>query len=82
MAETPEELEAAFLEAERLRTDPAFSAAVLAVRKDAVTALISTPADNMQENLRLRAEINAINGLCQKIADAITRRPRVTKPVA
>lgn len=77
------ELEAAAIDAERLRTDPAFQRALTAMRKEAVEALISADANEIADGLRLRAEIKAIDSLCGQIAVAIQRGTQITrKPAA
>ena len=61
------------VEAERLRTDPAFQRAVVAIRKNALEALVMVdPSD--QEAIRTnQAMIKAIDNLCQEIANEIIR---------
>lgn len=85
MAATPEQLEAAALNAERLKNDPVFQSAVLDARKlavDALVALAEADATYLTENRRLRAEIAAIDGLSTVLANAILRKPRGQTPVA
>lgn len=80
------DLEAAALDAERLRTDPAFQRALTAMRKDAVEQLLALDEANdtyLADNRRLRAEVKAIDSLCGQIATAIQRGTQITrKPAA
>lgn len=78
--------------ANRLRNDPAFQAAVASLRTSKVAEmereqanvinamLNGMPANNIETVRTLRAEIKAIDGICQEIANAILRAPR--KPMA
>lgn len=78
--------------ANRLRTDPAFQAAVISLRAskvaemereqaNVINAMLSgMPANNIEAVRTIRAEIKAIDGICQEIANAILRAPR--KPMA
>lgn len=78
--------------ANRLRTDPAFQAAVISLKAskvaemereqaNVINAMLSgMPANNIETVRTLRAEIKAIDGICQEIANAILRAPR--KPMA
>ena len=78
--------------ANRLRTDPAFQAAVISLRAskvaemereqaNVINAMLSgMPANNIETVRTLRAEIKAIDGICQEIANAVLRAPR--KPMA
>jgi hypothetical protein len=68
-----QELIDAGLGADRLRTDPAFQRAVTEIRKNAVDELIALPATDTDNNIRLRAEIKAIDALCGSIAMTIQR---------
>lgn len=60
-------------EAERLRTDPAFQRAIVAIRKNALEAMAKVdPTD--QEAIRTnQALVRAIDNLCQEIANEIIR---------
>lgn len=80
MTDTPEQLAIAAAEADRLRQDPAFQRAVLSLRADAVNALVSVDPTDVETIRTKQAEIRAIDGLCQEIANAILRAPR--KPMA
>ncbi len=68
-----QELADAAIAADRLRTDPAFQRAILAMRKDKIEALIDAAATDEEANRKLRAEITAIDDLCGEIAMTITR---------
>jgi len=73
----------AAIEAERLRTDPAFAAAVMQMRKDAIERLIVCDATDTATVLRHQSDIRAIDSLCDEIATAIHRgTPRRPPPVA
>lgn len=81
-AEKQEMVDAA-IAADRLRTDPAFQRAILAMRKVKVEALIDADSTDAEANRKLRAEIAAIDDLCGEIAMTITRgMPRATGGVA
>jgi predicted DNA-binding transcriptional regulator YafY len=78
-------------EADRLRLDPAFQAAILALRASAVsalqaeeqavlTAMLNGQPTNIEAVRTKQAEIKAIDGFCQELASAILRVPR--KPMA
>lgn len=81
MIDTPEQLEQAAIEAERLRTDPAFQRAALAIRKDALEALASCNPEDASTIRNNQALVRAIDGLCGEIANAIMRAPRKTLTV-
>ena len=78
--------------ANRLRNDPAFQAAIVSLRASKVAEmereqanvinamLNGMPANNIETVRTLRAEIKAIDGICQEIANAVLRAPR--KPMA
>lgn len=78
---TRDELEQEAVEAEQLRTDPAFQRAILAIRKEAVEALIGCDATDADAIREKQALIRAIDGLCGEIANAILRSPRKTLAV-
>lgn len=65
-----------------LKSDPAFQRAVLLTRSEALNGLAKANPDDGATIRTLQAEIKAIDGLCQKLADAITRAPRATRVVA
>lgn len=60
-------------EANRLREDPAFQAAVLGARKQALEALISVEPTNAEEIRTLQARVRAIDLLATELAAAIIR---------
>jgi hypothetical protein len=77
-------LATATAEAERLRTDPAFQAAVLATNKRfrdelkaaeaaVINALLNGQPANIETVRTKQAQIAAIDTLCQEIANAIIR---------
>lgn len=71
------------LEADRLRTDPSFAAAVTELRRSAVEGLIKADATDTASVMKLQAYILAIDGLCTEIANQIRRgTPREPQPVA
>lgn len=67
--------------ADRLRQDPAFQRAIIAMRKDAVEALIKADANDAQAIMTHQANIKAIDNLCGEIAMTILRAPRETTAV-
>lgn len=78
-------------EANRLRTDPAFQTAIRTLRASKVAEMEREQANVIAsmlagqpatiETIRtLKAEIKAIDGICQEVANAILRAPR--KPMA
>ena len=67
--------------ADRLRQDPAFQRAVLAMRKDAVERLILADASDANAITTHQAYIKAIDNLCEEIAMTIMRAPRETAAV-
>jgi hypothetical protein len=73
-------------DAERLRTDPAFQRAILAMRKEVMEALLALDEGSetyLADNRRLRAEVKAIDSLCGQIANAIQRGTQIIrKPAA
>lgn len=77
---TPDELRIAAAEADQLRTNPAFQSAVLEYRASAIAALIATEPTDADAIRARQAEIKAVDGLCQGLANAILRAPR--KPMA
>lgn len=77
--------------ANRLRTDPAFQAAIVSLRTSKlaemereqatiITSMLNGQPVNIETVRTLKAEIKAIDGICQEIANAILRAPR--KPMA
>jgi hypothetical protein len=77
-----QELMQAGMSAERLRTDPAFQRAVSEIRKNSVDALIALDATDTENNIRLRAEIKAIDALAGSIAMVIQRGTNLAKQQA
>lgn len=77
---TPEQLAIAAAEADRLRQDPAFQNAIRDLRSKAIEALVQTDATDTAAVMARQAEIKAIDGLCQELANAMLRAPR--KPMA
>lgn len=77
---TPEQLAIAAAEADRLRLDPAFQNAIRELRAKAIDALVETDATDTSAIIARQAEIRAIDGFCQELANAIIRAPR--KPMA
>ena len=67
------ELRDASLAAERLRADPAFQRAILALRKDAVEALVGVDPDDGATIRSEQARIRAIDALCDELATVIMR---------
>jgi hypothetical protein len=77
------DLETAAHDAERLRTDPAFQRALMAMRKEAVETLIATDAASVDAIREAQAQVKAIDSLCGQIATAIQRGTQITrKPAA
>lgn len=85
------EIAAAAEDANRLRNDQAFQAAIRSLRASKVAAmereqasiiaaLLNGQPANIETIRTLKAEIAAIDGICQEIANAILRAPR--KPMA
>ncbi len=75
-----QELREAAIAADRLRTDPAFQRAILAMRKSAVERLVSVDPDDGAAIRTLQANILAIDSLCEQIATAIMRGKERTGP--
>lgn len=67
-------------DANRFKSDPAVQRAILSMREAAITALIATDATDVETIRTRQAEIKAIDGFCQELANAILRAPR--KPMA
>lgn len=65
--------ELAAVEAERLRTDPAFQAAVKEARRAALEALVSADPTKPEQIMIHQANIRAIDQVCTAIANAIIR---------
>ena len=70
---TTDELHDAYLEADRLRNEPAFQAAVLAIRQKALEALATINPVNIDEMRDAQATVRAIDGLTTEIANTILR---------
>lgn len=70
------------LAADRLRQDPAFQRAIIALRKEALEALVSADPDDAQTIRTHQANIRAIDNLCGEIAMTILRAPRKSEAVA
>lgn len=68
-----ETIHADYLEAERLRSDPAFAAALLAMRRDALEALVGLEATETERIRDAQAMVRAIDALTTHIANAILR---------
>lgn len=77
---TPEQLEQIAGQATRFKSDPAVQRAILSMREAAVKALIVTEPTDVEGIRTKQAEIKAIDGFCQELANAILRAPR--KPLA
>ena len=86
-----QEIAAAAEDANRLRNDQAFQRAIISLRAsklnalereqaNLITALLNGQQANIEAIRTLKAEIAAIDGICQEIANAILRAPR--KPMA
>jgi len=78
-------------EANRLRNDPAFQAAIRLLRASklaemereqaiVITSMLNGQPASIETIRTLKAEIKAIDGICQEVANAILRAPR--KPMA
>jgi len=78
-------------DANRLRNDPAFQAAIRSLREtklaemereqaSVITSMLNGQPANIETVRTLKAEIKAIDGICQEVANAILRAPR--KPMA
>lgn len=89
--EERQEIASAAADAERLRNDPAFQSAILSLRASklgemeraqaaVITAMLNGQPANIETVRTLKAEIKAIDGICQEIANTILRAPR--KPMA
>lgn len=72
-SKTASQLHQDFLEAERLRSDPAFAGALIAMRKEALETLVSIDATSTEEIREAQANVRAIDGLTTRIANAILR---------
>lgn len=77
---TPDELAQLAEQANRFKSDPAVQRAILTMRDAAIKALISTEPTDVEGIRTRQAEIKAIDGFCQELANAILRAPR--KPMA
>lgn len=72
----------AAVDAERVRQDPAFQKAVLAIRKNALEALASVDPTQADEIRTLQARVWAIDNLCTELAATIIRgTPQRQNPV-
>jgi len=67
-------------DANRFKSDPAVQRAILSMREKAINALITTEPTDVETIRTRQAEIRAIDGFCQELANAILRAPR--KPMA
>ncbi|UXN74494.1 hypothetical protein N8D56_04970 [Devosia sp. A8/3-2] len=74
----PQELRTAFLEAERLRNEPAFQAAMIQLRKEALEELVAADPTNPDDIREAQATVRAIDGLATKIGNAILRWQALT----
>lgn len=70
---TKDEIETAYLEAERLRTEPAFQAAIIELRKKALEKLASIDPTKADEIRDAQATVRAIDGITTELANAILR---------
>ena len=77
---TPDQLAQIADDANRFKSDPAVQRAILSMREEAIKALIATDATDVETIRTRQAEIKAIDGFCQELANAILRAPR--KPMA
>jgi len=88
-----QEIAAAAEDANRIRNDQAFQAAIRNHRASklnalereqatVITALLNGQPANIEAIRTLKAEIAAIDGICQEIANAILRAPRKPLSVA
>jgi hypothetical protein len=73
MIVTRREIEERAEQAERLRTDPVFQRAIGEARKRRVEALIAARPDDAETIRTIQADIKAIDGLCNEIANEILR---------
>lgn len=72
-SESPEQIHEAFLHAERLRTEPAFQAGMLALRRKALEGLVTVDATDIEAVRNAQATVRAIDGLTTELANAILR---------
>lgn len=77
---TPDQLAVIAEDANRFKSDPAVQRAILSMREKAVSSLIATEPTDVETIRTRQAEIKAIDGFCQELANAILRAPR--KPMA
>ena len=77
---TPDQLAQIADDAMRFKSDPAVQRAILSMRETAINALIATNPTDVETIRTRQAEIKAIDGFCQELANAILRAPR--KPMA
>lgn len=68
-----EQIHAAYLEAERLRADPALANALISLRRDALEQLAQIDATETDKIRDAQASVRAIDGLTTHIAHAILR---------
>lgn len=73
-----ENIRLAYLEAERLRNEPAFQAAMIQLRKEALEALVSADPTNADDIRDAQATVRAIDGLATKIGNEILRWQALT----
>lgn len=67
-----------FLQAERLRSEPAFQAGVIAVRKEALEALASIDPTDVEAIRNAQATVRAIDALATSIGNSILRWQALT----
>lgn len=73
----------AAVDADALRQNPIFQQAVLAARKRAVEALVTTDPTDAPAIMARQAEVRAIDSLCGELAAIILRgTPQRQSPVA
>ncbi len=68
-----EQIHAVYLEAERLRADPALANALISLRRDALEQLAQIDATDADKIRDAQASVRAIDGLTTHIAHAILR---------
>jgi hypothetical protein len=73
-----EKIHAAYLDANRVRNDPALGYAMISLRKDALEELAKVPATDTDKIRDLQAQVRAIDGLATEIANAILRWEAMT----
>lgn len=68
------------LAADRLRQEPAFQQAVLALRKEAIEALVTVDPTDTEAVRTHQSVVKAIDGLCGQIAGMILRATPTNGP--